>query len=147
MMGCMMKVIKKVVVKQVLTNTRKQNMLDDYDKQKKQVLKEIKQLEFQLHKKLKASKNNFEYQSALKSSFNKEIKERNDKVKIIDFQINQLTELEIGTEIKDQVIETLYDINIGDNWNEIINNTEILIKDGIVTEIREGGERENDKLV
>lgn len=135
----MMKAIKKVVVKQILTENRKQSMMDNFLKQKKQVEKEIKQLEFQLHKKLKASKNNYEYQNALKSSFNKEIKERNDKVKIIDFQIGQLRELEIGTEIKEQTIDTLHEINIGDDWNMFIEGTEIIIKDGIVSEIREGG--------
>lgn len=137
----MMKIIKKVVVKQVLTENRKQWMLDEFLRQKKQVLKEIKQLEFQLHKKLKTSKNNFEYQNALKSSFNKEIKERNDKAKIIDFQIDQLNELQIGTEIKDQTIETLSDLEIGDDWNRVLNNPEIIIKDGIVAEIREGGSK------
>ncbi|OIJ09879.1 hypothetical protein BKP35_15450 [Anaerobacillus arseniciselenatis] len=134
-----MRVIKKVVVKQVLTEIRKQLMMEDYLKKKKQVEKEIKQLEFQLHKKLKASKNNFEYQSALKSSFNKEIKERNDKVKIIDFQIGQLNDLEIGTEIKEQTVDTLFELKIGDDWDAFINKTEIIIKDGIVHEIREGG--------
>ncbi len=134
-----MKVIKKVVVKQVLTKIRKQLMMEDYLKKKKQVEKEIKQLEFQLHKKLKASKNNFEYQNALKSSFNKEIKERNDKVKIIDFQIGQLNDLEIGTEIKEQTVDTLFELKVGDDWDAFINKTEIIIKDGIVHEIREGG--------
>lgn len=114
-------------------------MLDNFLEQQKQVLREIKQLEFQLHKKLKASKNNFEYQNALKSSFNKEIKERNDKAKMIDFQINQLNELQIGTEIKEQTIETLYDLNVGDDWNMVLNNPIIIIKDGVVAEIREGG--------
>lgn len=134
-----MKVIKKVVVKQVLTENRKQTMMEEFLKQKKQVEKEIKQLEFQLHKKLKASKNNYEYQNALKSSFNKEIKERNDKVKIIDFQIGQLDELVIGTEIKEQTIDTLHEINVGDDWNLFMEGTEIIIKDGIISEIREGG--------
>jgi len=134
-----MKVIKKVVVKQVLTENRKKWMIDDFLKHKKQVQKEINQLEFQLHKKLKASKNNFEYQNALKSSFNKEIKERNDKVKIIDFQIGQLNELQIETEIKEQTIDTLHNLNVGDDWNAFLNNTEIIIKDGVVFEIREGG--------
>ena len=134
-----MRVIKKVVVKQVLTKIRKQLMMEDYLKKKKQVEKEIKQLEFQLHKKLKASKNNFEYQNALKSSFNKEIKERNDKVKIIDFQIGQLNDLEIGTEIKEQTVDTLFELKVGDDWDAFINKTEIIIKDGIVHEIREGG--------
>lgn len=133
-----MKIIKKVVVKHVLTENRKQWMLDDFHKQKEQALKEIKQLEFQLHKKLKASKDNFEYQNALKASFNKEIKERNDKAKLIDFQIDQLNKLEIGTEIKAQTIETLSDLNVGDDWNMVLNNPEIIIRDGIVVEIREG---------
>jgi hypothetical protein len=137
-----MKVIKRVAVKQVLTENRKKWMVDDFLKQKRQVQQEIKQLEFQLHKKLKASKNNFEYQNTLKSSFNKEIKERNDKAKIIDFQINQLNELQIGTEIKEQTIETLSDLKVGDDWNGVFNSQEIIIKDGVVTEIREGG-REN----
>ncbi len=134
-----MRVIKKVVVKQVLTEIRKQLMMDDYRKKKRQVEKEIKQLEFQLHKKLKASKNNYEYQNALKSSFNKEIKERNDKVKIIDFQIGQLNELEIGTEIKEQTVDALFELKVGDDWDSFMNKTEIIIKDGIVNEIREGG--------
>lgn len=134
-----MKVIKKVVVKQVLTEKRKQLITEELLKQKKQIEKEIKQLEFQLHKKLKASKNNYDYQNALKSSFHKEIKERNDKGKMIDFQISQLKELEVGTEMKEQTIDCLYELNVGDNWHSHLHGTEIIVKDGIVVEIREGG--------
>ncbi len=135
-----MKIIKKVVVKQILTENRKLVLMNDFLSQKKQLEKEIKQLEFQLHKKLKASKNNFEYQNALKSSFHKEIKQRNDKVKMIDFQIVQLDELQIGTEMKEQSIDTLLEVNEGDDWNALMRGTEIIIKDGIVFEIREGGQ-------
>lgn len=128
------------MVKQVVTESSKQKMLIDYNKKKKQLEKEISQLEFQLHKKLKTSKNDYEYQNLLKSSFLKEIKERNDKVKMILFQIQQINDLELGSEVNDHVVESIVNIEIGDKWDEILNS-EIVLKDGVVHEIRKGGNK------
>ena len=38
---------------------------------------------------------------------------------MIDFQIDQLGILPLGSELKDQDVQALIDINIGDNWEEL----------------------------
>ncbi|MGO4887806.1 YlqD family protein [Anaerobacillus sp. MEB173] len=141
-----MRIIKKVVVKQILTEKRKQHLLSKISSQKVQLAKEIQQLEFQLHKNVKNSKNNFEQQAALKKSFTKEIKQRNEKIKILDFQADQVEGLPLGVEIKDQTVDSICDVRVGDHWSKLMEETEIIIKDDLVHEIRKG-RVENDEMV
>lgn len=138
-----MKVLRKVQVKQVITKESKQLMITTYNQKKTQLEKEISQLEFQLHKKLKTSKNDYEHQNSLKLSFMKEIKDRNDKVKMIRFQIQQLNELELGSEVYDHSINSICELSVGDNLNSVMNDAEIIIRDGIIQEIREGGKNDD----
>lgn len=73
----------------------------------------------------------------LKAQFDKEIDLRKEKIKLIDFQIEQLGMLPYGSELKDQDVQALVEIEIGDNWEEIMKGKTVIIKDGIISEIRE----------
>lgn len=128
-----MKILQTVTVKQVLTEKSKQDLHNKYEQKKRQLKKECDQLLFEL-KKLERTK---KYStSGLKAQFDKEIEQRKEKIKLLDFQIEQLDMLPYGSELKDQDIQALVDINIGDNWNHIAKGKTIIIKDGIVSEIR-----------
>lgn len=73
----------------------------------------------------------------LKAQFDKEIDLRKEKIKLIDFQIEQLGMLPYGSELKDQDVQALVEVEIGDNWEEIMKGKTVIIKDGIISEIRE----------
>ena len=45
--------------------------------------------------------------------------------------------LELGSEIIEKEVEALVEVNVGSNWNEIMEEQIIVIKDDIVVRINE----------
>ncbi|MBS4198932.1 YlqD family protein [Bacillus sp. FJAT-49732] len=129
-----MRILQTVSVKQVLTEMSKYKLLKKYKNNKQQLKKECDQLLFEMKKLERTRKFT---QTGLKTQFDKEIAMRKEKVKLIDFQIEQLDLLPIGSELHDQDIQAIIDIKVGDNWEEITKGKTIVITDGIITEIRE----------
>lgn len=128
-----MQLIQTVIVKQILTEQSKQKLLEKYFAGKLQMQKEYEQLQFELKKLEKAKK----YQaSALKTHFEKELKKRYDKEKLYEFQIEQLHMLPLGSELKEKEVQALVEVNVGDNWDEVAERRTIIIKDGMIEEIR-----------
>jgi Tfp pilus assembly protein PilP len=128
-----MQLIQTVIVKQILTEKSKQRLLEKYFAGKLQMQKEYEQLQFELKKLEKAKK----YQpSALKTHFEKELQKRHDKEKLYEFQIEQLHMLPLGSELKEKEVQALIDVNVGDDWEQVMRQHTIIIKDGLIEEIR-----------
>ncbi|WHY02354.1 YlqD family protein [Neobacillus sp. DY30] len=128
-----MQLIQTVIVKQILTEESKQKLLEKYFAGKLQMQKEYEQLQFELKKLEKAKK----YQSsALKTHFEKELKKRHDKEKLYEFQIEQLHMLPLGSELKEKEVQALVEVNVGDKWDEVTGQRTIIIKNGMIDEIR-----------
>jgi Tfp pilus assembly protein PilP len=128
-----MQLIQSVTVKQILTEKSKHELLEKYFAGKLQMQKEYEQLQFELKKLEKAKK----YQpSALKKHFEKELEKRHDKEKLYEFQIEQLHMLPLGSELKEKEVQALVEVNVGDNWDEVTGQRTIIIKNGIIEEIR-----------
>ncbi|MBO8176505.1 YlqD family protein [Aeribacillus pallidus] len=127
-----MKIIQPVTVKRVLTESAKEELLQMFQARKSRWEKEINQLKFEMKKLEKGKKI---ASPVLKANFSNEIQMRKEKIKMVDFQIEQLNILPIGSEIKDGEVQALIDIQIGDRWDEVVPK-EIVIKDGIVEDIR-----------
>lgn len=102
--------------------------MQQFIEQKRQLQRECDQLYFQL-KKVKANQ-------LLTSQYRKEIERRKEKIKTTEFQIEQLHILPLGSELKEKELNGIVDIKIGDNWEELMREKTIVIKDGIVLEIR-----------
>ncbi|MGG5252973.1 YlqD family protein [Neobacillus sp. SM06] len=128
-----MKILQTVVVKQILTEASKQKLLEKYFARRLQLQKETEQLQFELKRLEKTKK--FQ-SSALKIHFEKEMKKRQEKDKLLEFQIEQLHMLPIGSELKEKEVKALVDVEIGDRWDERLGQVSIIIKDGIVEDIR-----------
>ena len=133
-----MDIIKSVTIKQILTDKRKRYLLSELHKEEQQIRKELEQLNFQLQLKIKKHQGNTEHNLTVRQNFNKEITKREEKLRTVAFKMHQLNKLEIGTEMKDGTIPAICRIQEGDSWQEKINESEIVIKDGIVHEIRKG---------
>jgi Tfp pilus assembly protein PilP len=128
-----MQLIQTVIVKQILTEKSKQELLEKYFAGKLQMQKEYEQLQFELKKLEKAKK----YQpSALKVHFEKELEKRHDKEKLYEFQIEQLHMLPLGSELKEKEVQALIEVNVGDDWDKVMGQHTIIIKDGKIKEIR-----------
>lgn len=128
-----MKILQTVVVKQILTETSKQKLLEKYFARRLQLQKEVDQLQFELKRLEKTKK----FQpSSLKNHFEKEMQMRKEKDKLLEFQIEQLHMLPIGSELKEKEVKALVDVQVGDHWDEHTGQLSIIIKDGIIEEIR-----------
>ncbi|MGX6441969.1 YlqD family protein [Neobacillus sp. K501] len=128
-----MQIIQTVVVKQILTEESKQKLLEKYFAAKLQLQKEYQQLQFEL----KRLEKNKKYQtSLLNKHFEKELQKRGEKEKQLEFQIEQLHMLPIGSELKEKEVQALIEVNVGDVWDEKLTQRTILIKDGMIEEIR-----------
>lgn len=133
-----MEIIKKVVVKQILTEDSRTRLKEQFLSRQYQLTKEMKQLEFVLHKKMKESKS-ANHQTSLKESFNKEVAKRQGQLRQLELKLGQLDELDLGSELREGTIQMIEKVEEGDNWEEIMKGTEIVIKDGVVHELRQGG--------
>ncbi|MDE3838494.1 hypothetical protein C0966_03710 [Bacillus methanolicus] len=129
-----MKILQTVVVKQVLTEKSRNELLEKYRSKKLQLQKETDQLRFELRKFEKSKKFHPEN---VRKHFEKEIQMRQEKIKLLDFQCEQLHMLPLGSELKESEVQALVDVNEGDRWDELLSGKTIIIKDGIVAEIRE----------
>ncbi|KON89112.1 hypothetical protein AF332_21475 [Sporosarcina globispora] len=128
-----MKIIQLVTVKQVLTETSKKELLAGYEAQKMKLQKESDQLRFELKKQEKTKKL---HPASLKKHFEKELQMRQEKVQLLDFQIEQLHMLPLGSELKEKEVQAIIEVEEGTRWEDIEKGKTIIIKDGIVDEIR-----------
>ncbi len=131
--GAGMKILQNVMVNQVLTESSKNKLLDQYKSKRLQLQKESEQLRFEL-KKLEKTRNM--HPSTLKSHFEKEINHRQEKIKLLEFQMEQLEILPVGSELKEREVQSIVDVQVGANWEELMKTRTIVIKDGVVSEIR-----------
>ncbi|GIO26128.1 YlqD family protein [Ornithinibacillus bavariensis] len=127
-----MNIIKKVVIKQVITENSKSALKQKFNNQKMRLEQECQQLLFE-QRKLQNKKGISKQQ--LQSRFQQEIKKRKEKINLIVFKIEQLEMLDIGSEIVEGEVEALVEVNVGTHWNELIEQTAIVIKDDIVIRI------------
>ncbi len=125
-------------MKQILTDESRTKLKEQFLARQYQITKELKQLEFVLHKKMKEN-TSANYQASLKESFNKETARRKERLRQLELKLGQLDELELGAELREGTIQMIEQVEEGDNWEEIMKGTEIVIKDGMVHELRHGG--------
>ncbi|WAA13624.1 YlqD family protein [Fervidibacillus halotolerans] len=128
-----MKILTKVTVKQVLTETSKKELFISFSNRKAQLKKELEQLQFEWKRVEKARK----YPDpTLRQRFEKEMDTRLEKIKLLDFQMEQLDVLPIGSELKEDELQGLVEVKVGDDWNKIRFERSIIVKDGIVIDIQ-----------
>lgn len=130
-----MKVIRRAVVKQILTEKSKAELFNSFVEEKKRYKTECEQLDFERRKALKNNPKNSK--QFITTRFNEEIERREKKIRTVDFQIEQLKLLPLGTEVIEKELEIVSEINVGDNVNNIDVPAEIIVKDNIILEIRE----------
>ncbi|MCM3725972.1 YlqD family protein [Neobacillus cucumis] len=128
-----MQLIQTVVVKQVLTEKSKEQLYEKFQGRMLQLKKESDQLLFE-QKRLEKTKN-FSSE-ALKKKFETEIRMRKEKMKLLEFQMEQLHNLPLGSEIQESEVQALVEVNVGDQWDDSVGRSTIIIEDGKIKEIR-----------
>ncbi|MFC4404603.1 YlqD family protein [Gracilibacillus xinjiangensis] len=127
-----MKIIRKVAVKQIVTDKTKAQLKEEYEWKVFKLEQECQQLLFE-QKKLEQRSSKNKADIALK--FQKEMSNRKDHIKWYKYKLEQLEILPIGSEISDGEVEAMVEIEEGMNWNELVDQKTIVIKDGIITKI------------
>lgn len=129
-----MQIIKRVLVKQVITEKSKKTLKEKFEREKTQLDRECQQLLFEQRKltnKLSTSKHEVE------ERFQREIGHRKDKIMMIDFKIEQLETLEIGSEIIEKEVDAIVPLQVGMDWNDVFGEKSIIIKDDKIVRIDE----------
>ncbi|MFD1414621.1 YlqD family protein [Oceanobacillus jeddahense] len=129
-----MKLIKKVPIKLVVTEESKEKIRQNFTNHKLRLEQECQQLQFEIRK---LKNKNANVRSDMETRFNQEIKNRQEKMKLLDFKIEQLDELKMGSEIVEKEVEALVEVEVGSDWNHIMKEQAIVIKDDKVIRIDE----------
>lgn len=129
-----MQILQTVSVVQVVTDTLKQNRMSAYEQQKRRLERETAQLLFE---KKKAERGGSK-QAEAAARFQIEIDQRHEKLSVVEFQISQLDQLPLGTELKERDIQSVVEVKAGDRFNGKNEGT-IVVKDGVIIEIRTEG--------
>lgn len=127
-----MKVFKKVTVKQILTPKSKQRLKENFQYEKLKLERECQQLNFEKRKMIQRSHIS---KQTIEKRFAKELNKRKEKISLIDFKLSQLEQLEYGAKIVEREINALVEVKEGMNWDELMKEQSIVIKDGIVVNI------------
>lgn len=136
----MITIRQPVAVKFILTESTKQEILEEQRNQVDRLSEELEQIEIQGKAALEqAMSQGGDVAAQVRMQIESEKQTRMEQREQIIQQIQQIQQLELGTEIQNMNVETSVDVRVGDNWGEILMGSEIVIKDGIVHEIRRGG--------
>ena len=137
----MLSIRQPVTVKFILTEQTKQQILAEQRRQIEQLTAELDQVELQGKQALEQAMAQGgpaaqEVRQQVEQARNQRLEQREQVIQ----QIQQIQQLELGTELQNMTVETMVDVNVGDDWSKVLMGAEIIIKDGIVHEIRRGGQ-------
>lgn len=136
----MITIHRPVQVKIVVTEASRHVLVAEYERQSKQLEKELKQWQFQGKRLLaEAKKKSADWYKQALEKISQEERRRKEKLEMLQFQIKQVENLPEGSELLHTTVESSITINVGDSWDDIMSGTEILLKDGVIVEIRQGG--------
>jgi hypothetical protein len=134
-----------VAVKIVLTEATKQQILMEQRRQVERITAELEQLEQQGRQMLEqAMAQGGEVAKQVRDRLEAERNARLQQREQLIQQIQQIQQMPLGSEIQTMTVETTIDVRVGDDWNKVLRGSEIIVKDGIVHEIRRGGEPVTD---
>lgn len=126
-----MHILQTVSVVQVVTDALKKDRMYDYESEMRQLERETAQLLFEKKKAERAGSK----QVDVAARFQQEIDQRHEKIAIIEFQMSQLEQLPMGTELKERDIQSVVEVKAGDRFDGGDGGT-IVVKDGVIIEIR-----------
>ncbi|WP_146809418.1 MULTISPECIES: YlqD family protein [Aneurinibacillus] len=136
----MLTVKRKVKVMMVLTETSRKQMQEEFADMRKRYELELEQLNFQAKKLLQeAQRKGRDALEIVQRRLTQERQAREEKLSQVSFQLDQLANLPLGSELHYTTVESDVEVKVGDDWGKVMTGTEIVLQDGIVKEIRERG--------
>ncbi len=127
-----MKILVKVLIKQVLTDNSRDKLRETFARQIGQLETECRQLQFEMKKLQKKEKLN---RDRIEERFNEEIERRKGKIREMEFNLEELGRLPNGSELIQEESEAYVDVRVGDEWEQAAKDRSIVVKDGIIIKI------------
>lgn len=137
----MLKVNVPVPIKLILTEQTKQGIIGEINGAIQQIQNELDQIDFQSRKALQDAEKagNQQAVAAIQGRVQQEVGMRMERREQMMQQLVQIQQSEIGAEIPGGQIDTSVEIRVGDVWEDVVQGTEIVLRDGVVVEIRRAG--------
>ncbi|EPZ51594.1 MULTISPECIES: YlqD family protein [Alicyclobacillus] len=137
-----MEIRQPVAVKVVLTETTKQQIIQEQRRQIEQVSNEIEQLEAQGKEALaQAMAQGGDIAQQVRQQIDNERTTRERRREELFQQMQQIQQMELGTELQNMTVETTVSVKPGDDWTKVLLGAEIIVRDGIIQEIRQNGQK------
>ncbi|GLV14641.1 hypothetical protein Heshes_23250 [Alicyclobacillus hesperidum] len=131
-----------VAVKFILTEAAKQQIIAEQRRQIEQVMNELEQIEEQGKQAIEqAMAQSGELAQQVRQQVENEKRVREQRREELFQQMQQFQQMELGTEIQNMTVETMVEVKPGDDWTKVLLGSEIIVRDGIVVEIRQNGQR------
>jgi len=131
-----MTVVRPVVIKAIVTESFKKQYLSELDETVKRLDSVITQIDTQIRRadlerqvtpQVRAFRQQLEVERSRQEAARMELQAR----------MKEAEGLELHTEFSQGTLESLVEVNVGDNFFTRLARAEVIIKDGIVVEIRE----------
>ncbi|WP_368504037.1 YlqD family protein [Alkalihalophilus sp. As8PL] len=132
----MLKLLRNAQVKHILTKSKRLEIRAQLESDLLQSKRELAQLTFHMQKTLKDSKLKHNEQT-IRERYKKECKQKQDQIHTLTFKLEQLGLLREGIEVDGETVETIVELTVGDKWVDVNRPIEIILKDGIIQDIRE----------
>jgi hypothetical protein len=136
---------RQVAIKAIVTDVFKQNVTAEIQQALQQIDLNLQQLEFQGKRAMadlekKALSPAGPQQAAQMEALSQSIEQERDRLAQAKNEMLQrlqmISQLEMNSEFVQGTVDNYVDIKVGDNLYEKLSNTEVILKDGIVVEIR-----------
>jgi len=130
-----------VTVKMILTEETKQNWLAELRRLINGTIAELEELEFRSKQLLReAEKQGDAAVKATEEQIEVERMQRVQRREQLIAQLSQIQQMDLNAEVPNGTVETTVDVQIGDSWDAVLLGGEIVVKDGVVVEIRRNGQ-------
>lgn len=136
----MLTIRQPVAVKFVLTEDTKQAWLAELRRVINATIAELEELEFRGKQWVRdAEKQGEAAVQAAEQRIEEERGQRVERREQLIQQLSQIQQMDLGSEVPNGTVETTADVEVGDSWDKILLGSEIVVKDGVIAEIRRGG--------
>ncbi|MCY0877285.1 MAG: YlqD family protein [Firmicutes bacterium] len=136
----MLTIRQPVAVKFVLTEETKQNWLAELRRLINTTIAELEELEFRGKQWVRdAEKQGEAAVEAANQRIEMERAQRVERREQLIAQLSQIQQLDLDSEVPNGTVETTVEVKVGDAWDQVLQGSEIIVKDGVIVEIRQNG--------
>lgn len=136
----MLTIKRDIKVLMVLTEAAREKLNAELRGLQERYRLELEQLDFQAKKLMhEAQRRGRDAVVIVERRLSQEKAAREEKLESIASQLEHIASLADGSEIPYTTVQSDVEIRVGDRWDERMSGAEIVLVDGVVAEIREGG--------